>query len=188
MTIHTSSDIISHLFRHFPTKSHLYEIRIDGGGIHGDIPESTAFQCSSVNTPGVNLQVGTFKKYGIGHTHPFPTGATWTEVTLTFYQSESEKERQYFVDWQNKIYNPITNRFAFYKDYAKQMTIIQYDKKLNKTYECQCTDAYPSNISPLDKNYSAGDLSQFNVNMQFHNVNEVFFNNDFGIRIFPSLR
>lgn len=188
MTIHSINDIMSHIIRNFPAKGYLYEVRITGGGVHADAAEEITFNCSSISTPGANLQHTPVRKFGIGLPSHMPIGRSFTEMTLSFYESENEQEREYFVEWQNKIYDPETKRFGFYKDFVKTLAIIQFDKKLNKTYEVRCENVWPSNISPLDRSYESDGMKQFNVNMQFHDVEEIFYDNRNGKRIFPSLR
>ena len=185
MSVNINS-IISHINRNFFLKPWNYEVRIFGGGSVPDASPEVMFNCSAINVPGVNLGFTQNKRHGIGPYRNYPNNKSFTELNMTMYESEYERERQYFVEWMDKIYDKKTKRFNFYKEYTKTVNIIQYDKKGNKTYECNVIEAFPSNTSPLDKAYSAGDIvPQFNVNIQFFEVNEIFFDKQNGFRLFP---
>jgi len=172
----TTNDIVSHLNKNYPLKGYKYSVQIFGGGSQPDASEELMLNCSAVNVPGLNIGFSTFKKFGIGSVHNVPIGRSFTELNLTFYESDGEPERKYFVDWQDKIYDKNTLRFGYYKDIVKTLLITQYDKKNQATYSCKVIDCFPSNLSPLDKAYSAEGVMQMNVNIQFYQVEEIFFN------------
>ena len=180
-------ELIAHINRNYPLKAYLYEVRIFGGDPSTDASQDVMLNCSAINVPGTNLQFNPFKKYGIGEMHQMPIGRSFTELNLTFYESDGEPEREFFAEWQNRIFNKETKRFGFYKDFVKTLSIIQYDKKRNKTYECQVRECFPSNVSPLDKGYSNEGIPQFNVNLQFYQVDEIFFDKSKGFNPFATL-
>lgn len=184
MTTLSMNDIIAQIGKNYPLKAYLYQVRIYGGPSPvSDASPEIMINCSAVNVPGKNIQFQPLKKYGIGEMHQMPSGRSFTELNLTFYESEQEAERKYFSEWQDRIYNKETKRFGYYKDIVKTVSIIQYDKKRNKTYECKILEAYPSNVSPLDRGYTNEGMAQFNVNMQFHQIEEVFFDKKEGISL-----
>lgn len=165
-------DIVASISKNFFAKPNRYEVRIMGAGGEFANPD-IMINCANVNVPGMNIGFGMNKPYGIGLNRPVPQSKSFTELTLTFYETEYERERLFFSNWMNEIYNEKTNRFGFYNNYVKNVTIIQYDTKGNITYECDCIDAFPSNVSPLDKAYGATDtIPTFNVNLQFHKIVE----------------
>ena len=169
------NEIVAHLSRSFPVKAYNYEVRIYGNGnIQPDAQPELMLNCSSVNVPGTNIGFSQIRKYGIGSAHNVPVGRSFTELNMTFYETDGEPERKYFADWQDKIFNKETLRFRFYKDIVKTISIIQYDKKKNKVYECKALECFPSNISPLDRGYANEGVAQFNVNFQFYTIEEIY--------------
>lgn len=167
------NDIVSAINKNFFARPYRYEVRIFGNG--GNASQEVMLNCASVNVPGINIGFGANKPYGIGLQKFYPQGKSFTELSMTFYETEFEMERKFFVDWMNQIYNDQTNRFAYYNDVIRTVTIIQYDKKDKVTYECDCLEVFPSNISPLDKSYASGDIiPTFTVNLQFHKIKEKF--------------
>ena len=188
MGLLTVSDMMAHIAKNYPLKSYLYEVRIFGGvDPTTDATPDIMINCSAVNVPGTNIQFNPNKKYGIGHMTQMPVGRSFTELNLTFYESDGEPERKYFADWQDSIYDKETRRFGYYKDNVRTLSIIQYDKKRNPTYECKVLEAWPSNVSPLDKGYANEGMPQFNVNMQFLHLEEIFYDKKKGTRLFPQL-
>lgn len=168
-------EMVAHVVKNGIVKPSLYEVRIQGASLQPDASQEVMFNCSAVNVPGVNVGLFQDTRYGIGLRQMYPTAKNFTEINLTFYESESQLERKFFADWMELIYNRDTRKIAYKKDYAKLLSIIQYDRKGTKIYEAVLLDAFPSNMSPLDKAYNAGEtVSQFNVNLQFTDMKERF--------------
>lgn len=168
--------IISQINRNYPAKAWNYEVSVFGPGIIPDTSQELGLQCSGIQIPGMNLGVAQERRYTVGNPKPLPVSKSFNEVTLTMYESEREMERFYFSSWMNNIFVPENKRFNFYKDIVKTVRIVQFDTKGNLTYECLLLEAWPSNLSPIDKSYSNGDsVSQFTVNIQFHEIKETFY-------------
>jgi len=185
------NEIIAQLGRNALAKPYLYEVRIMGSSASNfttpvpDAPREVMFNCSGVNVPGVNIGFTQDRRFGIGTAFNIPTSKSFTELNLTMYETEHEMERRFFVEWMDLIYDKNTKRFGYYKDIVKNLSIIQYDKTGKKTYECVAIDCFPSNLSPLDKGYASGEnVPQFNVNIQFHELKEVFFDKQAGFNPF----
>jgi hypothetical protein len=180
------SDLMAQIVKNYPAKPYLYEVRIYGGNNPStDSTPELMLNCSAVNVPGTNISFTQFKKYGIGSLQNVPTGRSYTELNMTFYETEHEKERKYFSEWQDRIYNKTNKRFGFYSDYVKTISISQFNKSGDKTFECKIFEAFPSNISPLDKSYASGEtVPQFNVNMQYFEIEEIYFNKKTGLNPF----
>lgn len=180
MTNKSIDRIVSHINRNYPAKPYNYEVRILGGnqGVVPDAPADVMFNCSSVTLPGGNMSITQNRRYTLGQPNQLPTGKFFTEVTLGFYESEYEKEKRYFSEWMNKIYDKNSKTFEFYRNFVKNIQVIQYDRQGKITYECLMIDCFPSNISPLDKSYGATDqVAQFNVGLQFYDMQEKFYDN-----------
>ena len=50
---------------------------------------------------------------------------------MSFVSLRDLKAQKYFAEWQKKIFNPHTHEMGYYKDYVKDITIIQYTKRLD---------------------------------------------------------
>lgn len=176
------SEIIAHINRNFIASPNRYEVSIFPGVMIGrpiqpdDIVRDVMFNCSAINVPGINIGFTPEKRQGIGMITNMPNAKAYSEINLTFYESEREIERKYFVDWIDSIYDKDTGRFNFYNDYVRIVQIDQFNKKGDLVYRCELIDCYPSNVGPLDRGYQAGDAApQFSVSMQFYEMKETFY-------------
>lgn len=168
-------EIMGHLKENIIAKPTLYEVYIFGKNITEDAPLTVMRNCSSAAVPGINIAYTQDKRTGIGVTQNFPNAKVYNEITLTFYESESQAERKFFTEWLNQIYNTNTKRFGFYKDYTRAVVIKQLDRQNNVVHEVVLIDAFPANISALDKAYGMTDtLPQFSVNISFNEIEEHF--------------
>ena len=72
------------------------------GGGADDRPQN--FLCNSANLPGKNILVQEHKRFGYGSPDRRVTGATFPEVTLTFFVSNDAEPLQYFNEWLENIF------------------------------------------------------------------------------------
>lgn len=175
-------EIIAHLQRNMIAKPTLYEVYIFAPNAgNQDAPLDVTLNCSAVAVPGVNMSYTQDKRTGIGVVQNFPNTKSFNEVSLSFYESEKQNERKYFVDWMNMIYDTNTKRFGFYRDYTRTIVIKQFDRSNNVVHEARLFDCFPANISPLDKSYSMTDtLPQFGVSISFNEMQEIFYATNVG--------
>lgn len=93
------------------------------------------------------VEWGESRQLGVKHTH--------TDVSINYYCSEDLRERKFFEQWQDVVFNPATKQFGYYKDYISYIEIIKYDASWSKpTAVYRLNEAYPSNISALEMNHS----------------------------------
>lgn len=170
------NDIVSQVTRHQFARAYNYEVRILGKTDKvGDAPREVMFNCNSVLIPGINVNFSEHKRYNFGITSKYPMSKSFEMITMNFYETEHEMEREYFVNWVNSIYNKTTEKVSFYDSIVKDITIIQYDRTKTKTYECKLIEAFPSNIASMERSYSITDtISSFSVQFQFKDLQETF--------------
>lgn len=172
------NEIVSQISRTFFTKPNRYSISIlgnYGSTIVDDASRDVTFNCAQVNIPGLNIGLNQHRKHGIGVPTFVPSGKTFTECTLSFYESEKMNERRYFSQWISSIMNSVDERLKYFDTIKKDIEITQYDLKNNVTYVCILRECFPSNISPSDRSYSSENtISQFVVSLQFRRMEEIF--------------
>lgn len=172
------NDIISQINKNYFTKPNRYSVSISGNygdTIVGDASRDVMFNCAQTNIPGLNIGMTQHRRHGIGVPTFVPTGKTYTDCTLSFYESEKMNERAFFALWMSSILDSKTGRLNYFNTIKKDITVTQYDTRDNITYECILREAFPSNISPSDRSYSAENtVSQFVVSFQFRSLEEIF--------------
>lgn len=170
------NDIIAHINKNYFAKPNYYTLSILGGNSHIDAPVDITFNCNAISVPGINLGITGDKRHGVGIFTNYPNGKAFTEINATFYESEFEAERKYFVEWMNKIFDPNTGKIEFYDLYTKTVIITQYNRKGQAVYEAKMLQAWPSNISALDRGYTLGDSpALITIGLQFYKLEEKFF-------------
>jgi hypothetical protein len=170
------NDIISHINRNYLAKPHLYEVRIWARTAQNDASQSVMFNCSAISIPGTNIQYVQERRYGIGLNYHVVENKTFGEVIMTFYESELEKERKYFMDWTDQIFDPASQKLKFYRDFVRDIEIIQYNNKAEVVYKAILIDCIPANVGGLDRGYDKSEIiPSFDVNIQFQNIEETYF-------------
>lgn len=169
----TISEMVSRLNTAMLTKQSFYEVTIGGPGTVPDAPIEVMFNCSNISVPGINLGEYYDVRHGIGLGVHYPNAKSFTELNMTFYETEYAAERTYFAKWINTIYNPDSKRFGFFKDYTKTVTITQFNRQGVRCHQTQMLQAWVSNISQLDRGYAIDGVGQFNVNFMFSDLIEL---------------
>jgi hypothetical protein len=170
------STVINQINTYYLAKPNLYTILIGGGGKVPDISSSIALNCSAVSIPGININTHTEHRRGIGQNITYPNQRSFTELMLTFYESDYEQEKAYFSNWINSIVDPNSGQLGWFSDYSKTVVISQYNRKQELTYQCMLGNAYPINLGGLDRGYSHDNqFSQFTVGLTFYQMQEVFY-------------
>lgn len=150
----------------FPNR---YRVIIPEGG------EDLSFNCSSVSTAGQNIGFVDDRQYGIGLARMFPNGMSFTDINLTFYQSESQNERKFFIDWHAKIYDKARRRLNYPNTYLKTIEVRQYNRANLNNYSIKMIDCFPASISPLEFSYeNENQIQRFTVSIQTFDVEEIF--------------
>ena len=156
---------------------------------NGKVPDASVdvmMNCSAISIPGMNIGFTPEKRFGLGTTASYPNAKSFTELNLTFYESQYENERSYFSKWVDMIYNKSTRKWGYYNDYVKTVTISQFDRGNNLVYSVQLLEAWPSSLSPLSRGYALDTPSQFDIGFQFSDMKEVFVaqpSNGFGLNL-----
>lgn len=170
------NNVINQVSTYYFAKPNLYTVLIGGGNSVPDMSSSIALNCAAVTIPGININTHIEHRRGIGQSITYPNQRTFTELTMTFYESDYEQEKAYFSNWINKVVDPNSGQVGWFQDYTKTVVISQYNRKQELTYQCLLGNAYPINIGGLDRGYSHDNqISQFTVGLTFYQMQEIFY-------------
>jgi hypothetical protein len=129
--------------------------------------ERFTFQCESAPLPGLSY-TDTEVSYGAGTTRKMPSTKTFAnEIELTFRLSRDMKERLFFEEWMNKVCNPKTLIFNYYKNYIDDMSIIVQDNDDVPIYGVVFEEVYPTEVSPIELT-PAGDVLKQTVKFAYY--------------------
>jgi hypothetical protein len=148
---------------------------LSSGPVVPDATSNIMINCASCTIPSLNIGTTSDKRYSLGSVFTYPDSRELMPITLSFYQANSNKERQYFSNWINKIYDTPTRRFNFLSNIAKNITINCYNKSDQLIYQCILTNAYPTHISELNRAYSEQDqIELMSVSIVYQEIQEKF--------------
>jgi len=137
-------------------------------GMAGKISALNLFTAScSIPTRDMNTQQWT--EYGearnLGGTH------THSDLTIEYYCSEDLRERLFFEQWQDIVFNPISKQYGYYRDYTSRIVVTKYDSSWqNRTAEYTMFEAFPSSVSAIEMTSdAAGDVVKLQVAFKYRN-------------------
>ena len=124
---------------------------------------------ASCNIPSRELAVTNFVEYGEARTLAF--GHLHTELSIEYYCSEDLRERKFFEQWQDMIFNPQTKQHSYYKDYISRVEIAKYDsawKKKEVVY--RFNEAFPTSVGAHELvSDNGGDLLRLTIGFKYRN-------------------
>lgn len=140
---------------------------------HGGMMESLSLYCNMVNLPARDITNVEWREYGesrqLGVVHNHSNG-----VTLSYYCSEDLRERLFFENWQNLIFNPKNKMREYYDNYIGSMEIIKYDagwKEQTAIYKLN--EVYPTNIAAQTMVYEGTSVLRLDINFKYRNYERV---------------
>jgi len=77
--------------------------------------------CNKVNVPEKNIQFGLYRQYGA--TYPYPQQVQYGTLTTSFYADGAMEIKNFFDQWQNLIWNPMTGNFNYYNEYTASFDV-----------------------------------------------------------------
>ena len=154
-----------------PAKTSNFEVRIFSK--LGSVNDLT-FRAESVALPGRSVATTDF--FDVGPQRKMGYSAIYLETAINFILSERYNEKEYFDQWIDAIVgphrvqrNPGGNRFnaGYYDDYKGTIEIQNYSESGQPTYKTTLIEAFPINISPVQLDWSSGDISKLNVTFTY---------------------
>ena len=124
--------------------------------------------CANAQIPGRDILSTEYRDYGeprqigIRHQHG--------DLTLVYYSSEDLRERAFFENWQDLIFNPKYKQHSYYREYAGRMEISKYDQSWSKeTAEYRFHEIYPTNVGVQELQSDQGDLLRLTMTFKYYN-------------------
>jgi len=121
--------------------------------------------CQSCSIPDRDINNSDFVEYGelrsLGVMH------TYSDVALTYYCSEDLRERLFFEQWQDVIWNPRNSQHGYYSSYTSRVEIIKYSadwKRQEAAY--RLVEAYPTNVGAIELSHAEG-LCELQIQFKF---------------------
>lgn len=173
------SDFLESIITDKPVASNRYTILISGTTTNSkSASAATMLNCNMLSIPSLNLELTHDRRQGLGITQSFPNGKSLNPIMLGFYESESFKERNFFSQWFNEIYNPISKKIAFFDNIAKTIQINQLDRQNNIIYTVKLYEAVVTHVSELNRSYhNQSSIDNMSVSISYNDMEEIFYTN-----------
>ena len=140
-----------------------------------DAQPDVVINCASFSIPSIDITTLQDRRYGVGTNYTFPDGRELHPATATFYNSNSHKERQFFKNWIDGVYDQQNRQFNYLTNYQKTVTITSYNKADIPVYIVKLSGAYPVHVSELNRAYaSQSTLDIFSVQLVYQAISETF--------------
>ena len=136
--------------------------------------DELTFRAENVSLPG--RSVTTTDVMTVGPQRKMGYSAIYLETAINFILSERYNEKEYFDQWIDAIVgphrvqrNPGGNRFnaGYYDDYKGTIEIQNFNESGQPTYKTTLIEAFPINISPVQLDWSSGEISKLNVTFTY---------------------
>lgn len=128
--------------------------------------------CSGVTTPSRDVDNFTWKEYGEVRHHGF--NHLYGNLELEYYCSNDLREKKFFEQWTDLIYNNTSGAVAYYEDYITRVDVAQYDWQFRrKTAEYRFFEAWPASVSGFTYSHENGELLKLNISMKFRNYERI---------------
>ena len=140
-----------------------FEVIFSGGVIKRIDPDSKTkrrlqFLCENVAIPTKSIAAVDKLIYGISYQVPYRQ--TFAEISMSFFVTDTMKEKVFFDNWQKQIVNERTGDLKFYNNYTCDIIIKRYSKTANDflkaEYEIKVDKAWPSIVSEIQLSHSGG--------------------------------
>lgn len=116
------------------------------------------FLCENVAIPTKSIAAVDKLIYGVSYQVPYRQ--TFAEISMSFFVTDTMKEKVFFDNWQKRIVNERTGDLKFYNNYTCDIIIKRYSKTANDflkaEYEIKVDNAWPSIVSEIQLSHSGG--------------------------------
>ena len=127
--------------------------------------------CSDIQIPARDISEFEYKTDGeprsIGFLH------NHGNLDMEFYCSEDLRERAFFENWQDIIYNRDSVATGYYNDYISRVEVIKYNASMSEvTARYRFNEVFPTNIGSFELN-SETALLKLSVQMKYRNYERI---------------
>ena len=118
--------------------------------------------CNQVTFPNRDINTKPHIMYGPRREMPYAYSFEGS-VAMQFYGDKFLRQRQFFENWQKKIFNYKNHNFNYYDNYVGSMDILQlgqFESQQDKdrvTYGVRLYEVYPQNVGGIDMAYGSND-------------------------------
>ena len=146
-------------------RQNLFQVDISNPA-NSDGDRKTRFMCQAAQLPGSDL--GVIPVFYFGRQMKLAGDRTFAEWTVTIMNDEDFLIRNAMEEWSNQINRLQRNVREIGPGYKSQATVTQFGKDGTKIRTYDFNGIFPSNISPIELDWSTTDqIEVFQVTFQY---------------------
>ena len=172
--------VMFHLPQRVLTEAELIASEFGGSslGTNNDLESLTmaktmSMMCNKVTMPNRDVNTKEHLMYGPAREMPYAYSFS-RNIELNFYGDKFLRQRQFFENWQKKIFNYQTHNMNYYDDYIGSVDIFQlgqFESENDRdrvTYAVRLYEVYPQTIGSIDYTYaSENEIANVPVTLNF---------------------
>ena len=161
--------VMFHLPQRVLTEAELIASEFGGSnlGTNNDLESLTmaktmSMMCNKVTMPNRDVNTKEHLMYGPAREMPYAYSFS-RNIELNFFGDKFLRQRQFFENWQKKIFNYQTHNMNYYDDYIGSVDIFQlgqFESENDRdrvTYAVRLYEVYPQTIGSIDYTYGDND-------------------------------
>lgn len=168
----------SHINRLGTVQTNKFMVRLKSPAIFGptEISRIYEYRASSVRIPGVNFDMQNTYRYGVGPQQKFPTNVNFSDIDVTFIDTERNDLWKHFTVWMNGIFdytgtrggNEASYKVEYKQYYETEVQIHVFNNEGARVNLINLKDAFPSSLSDVSLSWSDNNkLYEFSVRFSF---------------------
>ena len=127
-----------------------------------EMTRNVAMMCNKITMPSRDVNTTEHITYGPKRLMPYAYSYPGT-IETTFYGDKFLRQRQFWENWQNQIFDTSSHNMKYYDDYTGTMDILQlgaFDAEEDRDrvdYGVRLYEVYPQTIGGIEYSYDATD-------------------------------
>lgn len=151
-------------FRSYTKASH-YAVNVSGP-IAPPLGPGTEYYIVGATMPGRNMITSDIK-YGLNLTEKKVYSSAYSPCTLTFMCDGGMSLYRWFMDWQDKMQDPLNGRVGYSSDYVGTVDIATFGVGGSKTHTHKLVEAFPENLGDIQFTADSGEIATFDVTFAY---------------------
>lgn len=131
----------------------------------GEDSKTISLLVDSCNLPGNNIMTQEMRTFG--EITEMPYGITYPPVTFSMIVDNTGSVKNYFETWINTIYDPVTKKIGFYKDYTADVVVMLMDKNGNIIRKVTLFEAYPKTVNDISLGNEVHGIVRLDLTMTY---------------------
>jgi|TARA_B110000285_G_scaffold71230_2_gene82092 hypothetical protein len=137
-----------------------------------DAIRQLAFRVNTVELPGKSLSTTEVKYYGPFRKSPY--AMTYEDLNFTVMLSDDARERNFFSNWMDMIYDYNTGKVEYYENFVTDLKFLSYDPIGEEVFTVSLMEAFPIQVGQIAYSYSAEEPATCQITFAYRKWSNEF--------------